>query len=253
VGPAKASVVCLHGIQSHGGWYEYSCGRLADARYTVFYLDRRGSGLNMRQRGDAPSYRRLIVDVLEFIDQVARPRPGPPVILSACSWGGKVAAAAAQWHSGKVDALALQAPGFFAKVTPSLATRLGVARSSRFKPTRNYPIPLSDPALFTATPKWRQFIADDALSLRHATARLLMQSFFLDRALRRMTNVTVPVLLQLAGQDRIIDNVKTRAFVESLASKDKQVIEYPGAHHTMEFEPDPGRFVDDLTTWMDHI
>src|SRR5438876_3835193 len=45
-GPAKADLVFLHGIQSHGGWYEYSCGKLRDAGYTVWFLDRRGSGLN---------------------------------------------------------------------------------------------------------------------------------------------------------------------------------------------------------------
>ena len=53
----------------------------------------------------------------------------------------------------------------------------------------------------------------------------------------------------LAEHDRIIHNAKTRAFVERFAAKDKQVIEYPGAHHTLEFE-EPRTFVADVLGWL---
>ena len=36
----------------------------------------------------------------------------------------------------------------------------------------------------------------------------------------------VPTLLFLAGEDRIIDNIHTRRFVESFPSADRQVIEF---------------------------
>src|SRR5436190_24333974 len=65
-GPPRADVVCLHGIQSHGGWYEHSCNRLRAAGFAVWFLDRRGSGLNHEARGDAPSFGRLVDDVAEF-------------------------------------------------------------------------------------------------------------------------------------------------------------------------------------------
>jgi alpha-beta hydrolase superfamily lysophospholipase len=39
--------------------------------------------------------------------------------------------------------------------------------------------------------------------------------------------------------------------VERLASTDRQIIEYPNAHHTLEFEPDPNRFIDDLLHWLE--
>src|SRR5207253_7502356 len=58
--PTGGTVVGLHGIQSHGGWYLESCRRIADAGYDVVFLERRGCGLNDRDRGDAPSFRRLL-------------------------------------------------------------------------------------------------------------------------------------------------------------------------------------------------
>ena len=53
----RARVVVIHGIQSHGGWYDDSCRRLAEAGFVVSFLDRRGSGLNEEGRGDAPGRR----------------------------------------------------------------------------------------------------------------------------------------------------------------------------------------------------
>src|SRR5437868_14977692 len=70
-GTARAEVVCLHGIQSHAGWYEHSCQALAGAGFEVFFLDRRGSGRNRHARGDAPSFRRLLEDVAEFVSALA--------------------------------------------------------------------------------------------------------------------------------------------------------------------------------------
>src|SRR5262245_29247513 len=65
-GTPRGTVIGVHGIQSHGGWYEHFCRRLAEAGFRVLYPDRRGSGLNPQDRGDCPSYHRLLDDLAEF-------------------------------------------------------------------------------------------------------------------------------------------------------------------------------------------
>jgi alpha-beta hydrolase superfamily lysophospholipase len=250
VGAPRAEVVCLHGIQSHGGWYENSCRRMADAGFNVSFLDRRGSGLNHQGRGDAPSFRRLLDDVADFMHPL-RAASHRPIILLAISWGGKPAAALCRRHPGLFDALALLAPGFCPRVGPSLGQRLAILAARMVMPRTLFPIPLSDPELFTATPRWQEFIRTDPLSLREATARLLVESVRLDAYLRWSAEyVRVPLLMLLAEKDRIIDNAKTRRFVERVPAT-KEVIEYRGAHHTLEFEPHPDRWIDDLLRWLD--
>jgi alpha-beta hydrolase superfamily lysophospholipase len=248
-GPPRAHIVCIHGIQSHGGWYEYSCGRLGQAGYTVSFLDRRGCGLNAQDRGDAPSFRRLLDDLAEFL----RPLRGTiPVFLVAISWGGKLGVALQRRHPGLVDGLALLCPGLFPKLRPSFLQRWGIALSRLARPRKLFPIPLNEPELFTANPRWQQFIRDDPLALRRATSRLLMESWRLDGYLRIFSRcVRVPLLLMLAENDRIIDNIRTRGYVERFPVTDREIIEYPGMHHTLEFEPDPDRFVNDLLRWLD--
>lgn len=250
IGPARAYVVVLHGIQSHGGWYGYSCGRLSQAGFEVSFLDRRGSGLNTLDRGDTPSFRRLLDDVAEFLRPLRL--SGLPVYLIAISWGGKLAVALQRRHPGLVDGLVLLCPGICFRIRPPFRQRCAIAALRLFRPWRLFPIPLSDPELFTATPRWLQFLRADPLSLHQATARFLIESVRLDGYVRfAARSVSVPVLLMMAEHDRIIDNARTRRFVERLPTADKQIIEYAGAHHTLEFEPDPDRFVTDLRHWLE--
>jgi alpha-beta hydrolase superfamily lysophospholipase len=249
--PAKARVVSVHGIQSHGGWYEQSCESLCKAGYSVCFLDRRGSGLNQEGRGDAPSFRRLLDDLGEFIQAETRPPLGIPTFLLAISWGGKLAIALERRHPGLVDGLALICPGLFPKIRPSFGERLRIALARLWSPERLFPVPLNDPELFTANPRWQRFIQEDPLGLRQATARLLVESARLDAYLRWIPPcIRIPMLVLLAEKDRIIDNIRTRRFIERLASSDKRIIEYPGAHHTLEFEPNPEVYLGDLQRWL---
>jgi alpha-beta hydrolase superfamily lysophospholipase len=245
-------VVALHGIQSHGGWYTHSCRLLAGAGYGVAFLDRRGSGLNEQGRGDAPGFRRLLDDVAEFLRaERSRPPGGRPLFLLAVSWGGKLAVALQKRHPGLADGLALLCPGLRPRIRPTFRQRLAVLWARLTSPRRLFPIPLDDPELFTANPRWQQFLREDPLALRRATARFLVESARLDGYLRFASRaVRVPVLLLLAEHDRIIDNARTRKVVGGFASADREVIEYAGAHHTLEFEPDADRHVADLLRWL---
>lgn len=248
----RANVVVIHGVQSHAGWYEFSCRRLSEAGFAVSFLDRRGSGMNEQDRGDAPGFRRLLDDLAEFLVPLRTPQPPRKTFLVAISWGGKLAAALQRRHPGLVDGLALVCPGFFPRVGPSRKQRLAILWARLVAPRRLFPIPLSDPELFTASPRWQQFIREDPLSLRQATARFLVESARLDGYLTIVpSHVRVPVLLLLAEHDRIIDNAPTRRFVERFAGTDREAIEYPGAHHTLEFEPDPEAYVRDLRRWLE--
>lgn len=249
----RAIIVFVHGIQSHANWYAHSCSRLAQEGFRVFFLDRRGSGMNLQERGDAPSFRRILDDIAEFLTALSRTGDGGrlPVFLAGISWGGKLVVAQERRHPGLIDGLILMCPGFFAKVRPTLGQRLSILFSRLFRPRRLYPIPLNEPDLFTANPQWQQFLRDDPLRLHQATARLLIESVRLDGYLRFTPKyVHVPVLLMLASEDRIIRNELTREYVNRFATPDKTIIEYAGAHHTLEFESDPERWIGNLVAWL---
>ena len=246
----KARLICIHGIQSHGGWYTRSSAELAQAGYEVHFLDRRGSGLNSEKRGDAPSFRRLLDDIKEFI--AALPKDGVRTFLVSISWGGKLGVGLQYRAPGMVDGLALICPGVVAKVKTPFLTRVRIGFSRYLRPRRLFPIPLNDPKLFTASPHWQEFLRDDPLALRQGTAKLLSESVLLDIYLRRAKKrVQVPTLLMLAGGDQIVENEKVRRFVERFPATDKTIIDYPQAEHTLEFEPEGHPYLLDLIHWLE--
>jgi alpha-beta hydrolase superfamily lysophospholipase len=250
-GAVRGRVVVLHGVQSHGGWYHNLGRTLAGAGYETHFPDRRGSGANARDRGHASSARRLILDVAERLRALREADPATPIALAGISWGGKTAVLTAARHPDLVDALALICPGLQPRVGVPLRERLRIALAFLVNRRKTFPIPLSDPALFTANPEGQRFIASDPLGLREATAALLGASKIIDRMVKNAPpNVRQPTLLMLAGHDRIVDNARTLAYFQTLASRDPRVIEYPDAHHTLEFEPDPGRYARDLIDWL---
>lgn len=250
----RALLVFVHGIQSHSGWYESSCGWLQQGGFEVYFFERRGSGRNEKDRGDAPNFRRLLDDLGEFLVML-RPAPNAkavPLFLAGISWGGKIVTALQKRRPGLADGLLLLCPGFFARVRPPLGERVRILGSRLVSPTRRFPVPLNDPELFTASPHWQEFLRNDPLALREATCRFLIESVRLDGYLRVVPkHVHLPVLLLLAEGDRIIDNERTRRFVGRFASTSVEVIEYPGAHHTLEFEPEPRQYLTDMRGWLE--
>lgn len=246
--PDAASVLYLHGIQSHGGWFERSASCLAQAGFNVLLPDRRGSGLNQQDRGHADSVRQLISDLDTAVDFV-QAHAGPAAVhLVGVSWAGKLAVAYTRRRPTRIASLTLVAPGLFSRVDLTFGEKLRVAVSAVAQRRRRFEIPLNDPRLFTAQPDAQDFIARDPLRLLEATASFFKVSRLLDISAQnwRGGNFDRPLHCFLAEHDAIIDNHATRTFIRRLYWPRRQITEYAGAWHTLEFEPASCSYVSDL-------
>lgn len=243
-------VVCLHGIVSHGGWYGASCEHLARTGSDVYFLDRRGSGLNSQARGDVDCFQTWISDVERFLISL---RSNLPRILLGISWGGKLGAAVAGQRPGLVDGLGLLCPGLVARRGPRLWQRAflyGVGSVPYFS-QQKVSIPLRDPSLFTDTKSWKAYIGQDPLALREITLRCALADCQLTHYAHACCDrVQCPVLLVLAGRDRIIANEAVHRLVAGSGGTNTTVIEYKQASHTLEFDPCIHRYKNDLVSWM---
>jgi alpha-beta hydrolase superfamily lysophospholipase len=247
--PPRARVVFLHGVASHGGWYTGSCHFLNCAGFEVHFLDRRGSGVNMEQRGDVDRYQTWIDDVAVYLEKTATSQP---VVLCGISWGGRLATAVAREHPGLIRGLALLCPGLYSFYEPGLFKRLALDGPLPIMVrSRRVHIPLDRAPLFTQTPRWQNYVARDPLMLREVTIAFAKA----DQKLTRLARASgpclhMPSLLMLAGRDRIVDNRPTRSFLRRLAAAHKTLIEYESASHTLEFESEPERYFADLADWI---
>jgi acylglycerol lipase len=249
IDPPRARVVMLHGITSHGGWYERSCAHLNECGFEVHFLDRRGSGLNAEGRGDVDRHETWIDDVTTYLDALGRERP---VVLAGISWGGKLAAAVARRQPGLIQGLALITPGLYSQFEPNLLQRLALRIPVRERmQNRRLEIPLQPATLFSETPAWRNYVDQDPLSLREVTFRFVQNDNRLTRYAKQSASyLHTPTLMMLAGRDRIVTNSRCRAYLGRVRAAHKLLIEYPNAVHTLEFETDPSRYLADLADWI---
>jgi alpha-beta hydrolase superfamily lysophospholipase len=249
--PFFRGVVYLHGIQSHGGWFLRSCDYLRKQGMAVLAPDRRGSGLNRQNRGHCDSPKQLLEDVDCCVDWLRAKTGLEKVDIVAVSWSGKLALVYAAQQPAKVRSVVLVAPGLKARVDISLAEKIKIGAEGLLQPKKRHEIPLNDPKLFTANPAMLQFLENDPLKLTEATASFFITSRRLDMQVPKIgSKLTMPVYLFLAEHDRIIDNEATIELLKPVLKEPNKSSEsakiYKGAHHTLDFEAEPGEFFADL-------
>lgn len=249
---ARGTVVCVHGIRSHGAWYLDSCAHLRERGYNVLFPDRRGSGLNRELEGGRAHHERWIGDIEGFVEIAGKQYAGKPVHLLGISWGGRLAAVVAARGKVALKSVIFSSPGLVSLRSYPLVTQLSIAASLVFGADREYPLPLEDPALFTDDPDEQNYIEEDAFGMRRASARFLYESRRLERlALACFRVISMPMLLLLAGRDEIVDNEALKALFSECVSGDKVMKVYQRARHTLEFDACRGEYFDDLVKWLD--
>ncbi|MCB1130810.1 MAG: alpha/beta fold hydrolase, partial [Verrucomicrobiae bacterium] len=254
--PRRAAFVYLHGIESHSEWFDLAAERLASRGYPVFSLDRRGSGINRENRGFVSGHVArgidLVDDVQQAIDVVRTSGTYDEIYLIGLSWGGKYVLAYGAGHPAGVDGMVLITPGMKPKVDMTPSQKAAVFVDMVFAPERQHPVPI-EPEMFTTKPDELAYIENDPLRLHTVSAGFLKQSVAMDRMVgRKDEREQPPLLLFLAGKDRIIDNDATRELVTRNPNRSVRIIEYPDQTHSVQLDA-PDRLARDIIRWIDTL
>lgn len=247
----RAAALHIHGIQSHCGWYTETAQWLAKNGVAVLQPDRRGSGHNAKSRGHAESAQQLIDDALICARRLREVAGVSRVHLIGISWGGKLVAAMHATEPELTASLTLVAPGIHPIIDVSAAEKFRIGWSMVSAPEKHFDIPLNDPELFTSKPEWIKYLVEDELQLHQATAGFFLASRRMDKIVARLREAPpAPIHLFLAGEERIIDNERTRKFLADLPWTHRHVTTYPHARHTLEFSDDRDAYFGDLIRWI---
>ena len=254
--PRRAAFIYLHGIESHSGWFDLAAEHLAARGYPVFSLDRRGSGINRENRGYISGHvdrgTNLVADIHHAVEIAKASGKIDEIYLIGLSWGGKYVMAYDATYPDEVDGMVLITPGMKPKVDLSAGEKLAVLTDSVFAPTRQHRIPI-EPEMFTTDPAHLSYIKQDPLKLHTASAGFLMHSRSMDKLVEKTDDSKhPPMLVFLAGKDRIIDNEATRELVTRDPNRQVKVIDYPDQTHSIQLDA-PDRLARDIVRWVDTL
>jgi alpha-beta hydrolase superfamily lysophospholipase len=248
--PPWAAIIFLHGIASHAGWFGETAIDLASRGVAVYGPDRRGSGRSGGPRGHLERYGRALDDVEEMVRLVSSEHRTTPIFLAASSWAAKLAVVYAAQRPRPLSGLLLLGPGLLPRVKLSPTRQLFVVVGHLIAPTARLPIPLT-PELYTANRPYVDFIRGDRLRLLEATTRFFWETARLDRQRGRASaRLSLPLLILQGEDDKMMDVAKTRRWLSRLGVEDKTYVAYPGAGHTLDFEPDRTRYLADMLAWL---
>jgi acylglycerol lipase len=250
--PPWAAIIFLHGIASHAGWFGETAIDLASRGVAVYGPDRRGSGRSGGPHGHLERYGRALDDVEEMVRLVSSEHRTTPIFLAASSWAAKLAVVYAAQRPRPLSGLLLLGPGLLPRVNLSPTRQLFVVVGHLIAPTARLPIPLT-PELYTANRPYVDFIRGDRLRLLEATTRFFWETARLDRQRGRASaRLSLPLLILQGEDDKMMDVAKTRRWLSRLGVEDKTYMAYPGAGHTLDFEPDRTRYLADMLAWLSH-
>jgi alpha-beta hydrolase superfamily lysophospholipase len=239
--------IFLNGLESHAGWFDEMAGDFANKGIKTYGLDRRGSGLNSRTWG---KYQDWIEDINKITTIATNENPTAKMHLVSICFGAKAATACAIQNPGKYDSLIYMSPGLSTKVCPTTSQKILIAADQLPRMYFNIPTPIRDDEMFTTSGKALYFLYKDKLRTRSLRAGDFYQAMTLDAYIsKNLANLTTPSLALLAGNDRIINNKKTKKQLHKFARKPK-IIEYPESDHVIFFGQSKNEMTADIMNFL---
>jgi len=249
---APQTLLLMHGLGAHSGWFIDMGNALAHLGINVYALDHQGFGRSEGVRGHVVRWQTFITDIDHMVDQIKQDVPNGKVFMLGHSMGGVFATQYAAAHQAKLGGVILLNPWIAdtAKVSPLRALSIlfgglfGSAQTVHFPDTRST-------ASMTSHPAAGEFLLNDTYWVYARTKGFYWQiTQMRGNTLASAAKVTIPALVLQAGRDQAVVPAATRKAYDKLASRDKTYIDYPDYEHDSEFEPDRSKLDNDLISWV---
>jgi alpha-beta hydrolase superfamily lysophospholipase len=244
--PARGIFVITHGFAEHSECYAPLAKILAEDGWLVYAWDMRGHGRSEGKRGYAKNLSFYIDDLEVFYNLVAKEAGDKNIVLFGHSTGGLILLRYLETKRVKYSALILSSPliGLSMKV-PALkeaAARIAV----KWMPTLTLYNEIKYEDL-TRDEEMRKSYAKD--NLRHdkispGVFLSMLENFPL--ALQNAAEIQQPVLMQLAGDDKITSSDASRELFDKLPNKKNQLELYPDSYHEVYNDLDRDKAIADL-------
>ena len=247
----RALVIVLHGMGSHAGNMKNIGEFLADRGFAVFAPDLRGFGHYSGTKGHVMSFEEYVEDIQNLVMQVKDTYLNRITYLFGSSLGGLNAIRYVVKYPRTVDGLILQCPAV------SLGFNIGRGKriAGTFLSLLNVKRYFANEVNFSNSsrnPENVKHNETDPLRFTMVTPRFGGEGLKASRdAFNSASKIVMPVLLQQAGEDKLVKPEMSKEFFDNLSSADKTWKLYDGLYHELHAEPEKDQVLGDVSNWLD--
>ncbi len=247
----RALVILLHGFGSLAGDFVSVGEYLANHGMTAFIPDLRGFGHYSGLKGHVMSFDEYIEDIQNLVMQAKDRYLNKITYLFGSSLGAINAVRYVIRYPRTVDGLILQSPAMGQKLDIGIGKKiagnfLSILNVKRYFTTG---VDYADMCRNQDTVKRHE---TDPLRFDSGTARFGVEALKAAKdALESAPRIIMPVLLQQAGDDKVVNHETNHKFFDNLASADKTWKLYDGLYHEIHEEPERDQVLGDLYSWLD--
>ena len=244
-------IVYLHGIESNSGWFSSLASHLNENGFTLYGIDRRGSGLNKQDlNGDIADYNIFLDDIEDGLNFIREQNIGKKVYLMGICWGGVLAVNYIAKGKALPDGLLLLSPAIYRKVDLNACVKAVAKICCLIYPQARFKIPIKD-HMFTSNKRYLDFIKKDKMRLQNLTCRFCNEIIRMEREFSAINHkIYLPVTVLLAGHDEIVDNNAIKEWFTRLESKDKTIKVFDDSRHIIPFEENMDPLINFITDWV---
>ena len=243
-------VLIVHGLGDHSGRFRTFGRWLALHGLEARALDLRGHGRSSGRRGHAEGFDRLLADVERLGDRADEEAGSLPTVVFGHSLGGLVALRYLQERpSGSLQGAVAVAPFLRLEMRPP-AWKLALGRvADRWLPGLTLASG-TETELVLRDPEERRERRADPRTHDRISARLWgeMQRAA-DAVMEAAGRFDAPVLLQAAGDDRVVSSAAVAELAGRLGG-DGQLLHYPESFHDLLHDPAAREAARDALSWI---
>jgi len=245
----RAAMVLVHGFAEHSGRYEHVGAALAAAGFEVHAFDLRGHGRSDGPRATVRTMDQYLDDLDRFLAVVRGKSPGVPLFVLGHSMGGAIVALHAIERRPDVRGVLLSGAALTG------GARLGVREWIIVQVGRLFPgLPLVKLAAASVSrdPEVVRLYDGDPLNYRGRIKAGLASAMIRgsQRVAKGLASLQYALLIMHGSDDALAPVETSEALHAGAGSRDKTLKVYEGLYHEILNEPERGRVLADIVTWV---
>jgi len=249
-GNVNAVLLIIHGLGEHCGRYMNVVNHFVPLGYAVYGLDHMGHGKSEGMREVVERFTDYTDTLAAYHEMVRGWQTGKPMFLLGHSMGGLIVSYYLLDHQADFRGAVISAPLIKASGNISKTTILMGKLLSALAP--NIGLLPVDPNGISRDPEVVKAYIDDPLVFHGKTPARLGAELL--KAMLHVTaeadKITLPFIVLQGSEDKLVDPGGAQTLYDKASSKDKTIRIYEGLYHEVFNEPERGRALEDVETWL---